>query len=44
MPEIISKIKEEVMTESKIRESKPVMEEIKPETENKVIHAHVTCD
>lgn len=33
MPEIISKIKEEVMTESKIREAKPKMEETKPETQ-----------
>lgn len=46
MPDIISKIKEQVMTESKIRSSSKTMEEIQPkiETNSQVVHAHVTCD
>lgn len=51
MPEIISKIKEQVLTESKIRQPKKVEEEVKEKTEVKpessnsqVVHAHVTCD
>ena len=48
IPEIISKIKEEVVSESKIAESKKMQEEIKtekkPEASSEVVHAHVTCD
>ena len=50
MPQLISKIKEEVMTESKIIESRikeePKVVEEKKENSNssQVIHAHVTCD
>lgn len=50
MPEIISKIKEEVISESKIKEPK-ITEETKPKVEAKkeeensqVVHAHITCD
>lgn len=48
MPDIVSKIREEIMTESKIRETKPKMEEKQPETQpeikTQVVHTHVTCD
>lgn len=50
MPGLISKIKEEVMTQSKIIESRikeePKVIEEKKENSNssQVIHAHVTCD
>lgn len=48
MPGLISKIKEEVMSESKIVESRikeePKVIEEKKENSSQVIHAHVTCD
>lgn len=56
MPDIISKIKEEVITESKIREPKKIQEQVKPtiiaqdkpiekeEISTEIVHSRVTCD